>query len=645
MELVSLCSLPVAAVVWSTKQRGWSLTVICKATFHLAPGELALAQEQIPIHKSEQRDGASPEGSSEASSSLRAPSDLVPFKPNADVLLVGRAHVSGGREGGSVVAHLKVGAIDKALKVVGDRVKSPSGEIGAASKFHSLPLRYERGVGGPGTDNPVGVPQKGGRLEDGDWRLHNIEPATAADAGVLPAFAPLPESWPTRVAKLGRHAAQWQTHAWYTEPLEIDLGFFNSAPEEQQLEALSSSDAIELENLHAKYPRLVAELPSMCPQVFVERRGEEPERLSMRCDTLWIDTDESLCTMTWRGQHRVDGPREQLRCLVAVSEDGSPMTWDDLERLRASHEWMDRGPDSFGDAIGLRRASEAQNLGRELEVLTPSRSDAPPASTEGSFLSGVDVMSVRGEQVPPLGDPADEGEVVSIVKLLWADPAARGARKEDVDAAELLRLGEPLSSEAIEALVLEAAAIEGPFTPPLALSEGELRASFDELATLRATVLAASPYASGDPRLMGVMEEARAIFASPGHERDRRLRVVGSAAAEDIAVRLRETFLDSQPPVPGNYLDAQVDRMLVEARAYRRRVLWGRRWLRFAFLPHEARIALPTYLPEALASELPMFGAFPARLLAEVDLREDQYETHPLALRVMAVARVEILQR
>ena len=46
------------------------------------------------------------------------------------------------------------------------------------------------------------------------------------------------------------------------------------------------------------------------------------------------------------------------------------------------------------------------------------------------------------------------------------------------------------------------------------------------------------------------------------------------------------------------------------------------------------------YLPADVGKKLPMFKRFRGRLIAEVNLTEDQYEAAPQALRVLALARV-----
>jgi hypothetical protein len=55
--------------------------------------------------------------------------------------------------------------------------------------------------------------------------------------------------------------------------------------------------------------------------------------------------------------------------------------------------------------------------------------------------------------------------------------------------------------------------------------------------------------------------------------------------------------------------------------------------------------ALPAYLPEALADKLPLVTQMRARLIAEVSASQDQYESHPHALRVVALGRVMLLNK
>jgi hypothetical protein len=330
-----------------------------------------------------------------------------------------------------------------------------------------------------------------------------------------------------------------------------------------------------------------------------------------------------------------------LRVLVAISHEGTTMSWQQMDALRARatvSNWVERGPESFGAAIGLGKGSEAPLQGRELDVHAPPMvSEMAPASIDPSFLSAAEVLSVRGEDLESamaaMAGEDDGGEPVTAMKLVWADPEQRFTR----DVFELLN-DEPVTPDAVADSVLDAAESAGSYVAPRVLCEGEMKASFDEHANMRATMLAIAPFAGEFPALGVLLDEARSMLTLPGG-----LEGVSAAPADELAARLRDAFVASQPPVPANYLDAQVHRMLVEGRKFRSRTLWGRHWLRFAFQPLGSSVAYPAYMPESLRNDLPMFGSFFARALVHVDLREDQYETHPLALRIVALARLERL--
>ncbi len=46
MHVISTCSLPVASRIWQPQPSVWTLTVVCRATFLLHPGESVLAPDQ-----------------------------------------------------------------------------------------------------------------------------------------------------------------------------------------------------------------------------------------------------------------------------------------------------------------------------------------------------------------------------------------------------------------------------------------------------------------------------------------------------------------------------------------------------------------------------------------------------------------------
>jgi len=300
MRVSSASPFRVASILWQPRPGASALTVVCKATFTLQPGESSpsLTQEAVCAADVAWDDGRG---------SLRAASDLAPFKRRADVVVVGHAHAPQGKPVSSLVARIAVGEVDKAVEVHGDRRWTPDGHLTAAAPFTRMPLRWERASGGPGTWNPVGV-RVGAAAAAQGRPAPNLVPVGSAlrspDEAIRPAgFGPLAPAWPERVAKLRRYAASWRHEAWAEQPLpeDIDAAYFNAAPPDQQLDQLRGSERIVLEHLHPDHPHLVTTLEVVLPQAVVHRNGEAAQEVRLRCDTLVIDADRGLCTLTWRG--------------------------------------------------------------------------------------------------------------------------------------------------------------------------------------------------------------------------------------------------------------------------------------------------------------------------------------------------------
>ncbi|HVK66872.1 MAG TPA: DUF2169 domain-containing protein, partial [Polyangium sp.] len=153
MEVVSACPLRVGSILWQPREGAYVLTVVCKATFTLAPEVSALAEEQDdPNEHDEYWDD-------DARRSLSAASDLAPFKRGADILLVGHAYAPHTSPGGPFFARLAVGdLLDKTIVVHGERAWTADGRLLEEPPAGRVALRWERAAGGPGTMNPVGVP-------------------------------------------------------------------------------------------------------------------------------------------------------------------------------------------------------------------------------------------------------------------------------------------------------------------------------------------------------------------------------------------------------------------------------------------------------------------------------------------------------
>jgi hypothetical protein len=207
MEVRSHGPLRVGWLLWQSPRGGWVLTVVAKATFDLGPTTSRLSDRQDLVHEDDLYEDADP------SRSLRSPSDLAPFKPRADVIVVGHAFTPRSEPARSVVARVQIGELDKSIELVADRWLKADGSIEDGEAFTKMPLRYERAAGGPETWNPVGV-RADARDKQGRIALPNLQPPGIVVNGpgdfIDPiGFGPFAESWWGRRGRLGRHAKRW----------------------------------------------------------------------------------------------------------------------------------------------------------------------------------------------------------------------------------------------------------------------------------------------------------------------------------------------------------------------------------------------------------------------------------------------------
>src|SRR4051812_14485465 len=133
LRVVSPYSFPVLPLPWESAPGQRMLTVVVKATFRLVPGaEAMLADAQDPL-------GGDLPWQGDARAALFRPTDWVPFKPRADVLLAGHAYAPRRAPVEALVARLVCGGLDKGIRVIGDRAPG-----GRPAPFARMPLRDER---------------------------------------------------------------------------------------------------------------------------------------------------------------------------------------------------------------------------------------------------------------------------------------------------------------------------------------------------------------------------------------------------------------------------------------------------------------------------------------------------------------------
>ncbi|NUO52883.1 MAG: DUF2169 domain-containing protein [Polyangiaceae bacterium] len=249
-----------------------------------------------------------------AGSSIRVPSDLAPEKPGTEIILVGHArHPAAYPDARYVDVTLAVEAeralLEKRLRVFGPRRWIEQGGTWSPSepeRYEETPLRWEWAYGGAsdgGADprNPIG--RGFGARAAGD-PCHAIEYADRDPGSTTPAaFAPIAPHWAPR----GHRAGSITTDDLAPHPpADRDPRHYCVAPDDQWLASpLQGGETIFVTGVHARAAWTFT-LPEIHPEMRWTIR-ERAERATPHLDTVFLDADAELVTLSWRA--RFPAPR------------------------------------------------------------------------------------------------------------------------------------------------------------------------------------------------------------------------------------------------------------------------------------------------------------------------------------------------
>ena len=722
MEVVSLSALPVASVVWQSSPGATMLTVICKATFSLEPGESPLADEQEPI----------------------TDLDRSATKASASVVLVGPGFAHGDRPGRAPVAHIVVGTIDSRLEIQGDaRFNEELGPLAGLRTderllLENLHVEHPRlltrlpGIRPFAFLDRLGAPQRFSFDVDTLW----IDTARAICALTFRVAIPL-RSAEEQGAVLVTLAQPGQDPTWADIPsrrlpmLSEDLaaGDEIEGPIDDFEGPLDDSAGYPEVESHKSFP---TQRPPALTMPFDLARGEHQLPglpFSAHSPTPPPPPSEALgmpppAALPFRASAPsvvipsppISSPSAAFPSPPFASLPSAPPLRVPpppprrSEPVRFAHPSTAPPPPpppspSMAMAMAMPPPppppppamppppSIPSSINRPPPMLAPARPLSAPSSpgdsamhTSGVFFASASAAAVnepwftrRAEAAPtPASAPPPlprsssprlepDGAIQLVFHETDSMPRIRRAprwrsilhelekhppdpdledpafAKDPADVEdrreifEILARGTPaIAAEVNEALVA-AVREDGKLVPPLLLVGGELQLPFDEIETLRATVTTVTPLAGNDENLRASIDVARQFLAIPG-------LATAPAVAEGLTTRIRDAWNQGKRMVAPGYLDAQTERALTEQRHYQRRTVFGGPHLR-ALLHAGGPSPIPMYLPEAAAKVLPLYPRFKARVVVEVHLQLDPYETHQAALRGVALARVSPLPK
>lgn len=447
--------LEIGWTINSFRPKERSACFVLKSTFRLEHGNVAaLAEEQEPL-------GGDLHVDDDAAKSLLYPSDFVPYKPRADVLVLATAHAPGKQPLTRLSVRIRVGALDKSLTVLGPRVWERGtwggSTPGAPKPFASAPITYENALGGPKSPkNPVG---RGFGTDAPPLVEDPRRPVTGTnDAGDPAGFAPVAVGWQPRAGLAGKYDQRWQKERWPWFPEDFDYGYFNAAPSDQQVEGyLRGDEELVFDNLHPEHVVFRTRLPGRRVRCFLEERdarGQNAFReVALNLDTLWIDLNAGKMALTWRGH--VPVRTIKLREVQQVLAWWEPLA---DPRRPASH--------CAAFVAEHERAEDAPFAMPEAEAQADAEASAESERATAEFDKAIAASELELAEFEAAADKEAAAHEAALIAsgldpaVLQPKPQPEGAAEALLAAIAALRPGNPEKAAELEADLVEIQALD-----------------------------------------------------------------------------------------------------------------------------------------------------------------------------------------
>lgn len=269
-------------------------------------------------------------------------SELIPFKPTTDVLVLGTARPLDGEPAQSWDATLRFPGVEKRLRLCGPRSWRHSlvhgWRLSEPEPCDGVPLSYVHAYGGVVGDdrehyaegefhpnNPYGCGFLGSQRANTsqEYRAPRIEAwngavGTLGQDVAVGGFGPLPGFVPQRARYAGTYDARWQREIKPHIPPDMDLRYWNTAPLDQQpADYLTAGDHIDLLGM-TREGRLTLVVPPIAASLVCDYDDESTASLPLRLDTAVIDLDQQHLTLRYHQIVRFDTAMERIRVYCAL---------------------------------------------------------------------------------------------------------------------------------------------------------------------------------------------------------------------------------------------------------------------------------------------------------------------------------------
>lgn len=319
---------------------GERLVLIVKATFARLPGESELALSPRPERR--QIRGADVPWGDPEKSSIKYPSDLCIEKPGTDVIVVANAHAPDGKAVPWFDAGVRVGPLEKTVRVFGLRVWEAHGAgLSAPRPTTGAPVQYEYAWGGLDAshpDKPVEEPRNPvgmGIAREASSLTHKPAPLIEDPLHLLHSARTRPKPsglgaigrhWEPRRSFLGTYDAAWLSQRAPLPPLDHDdRANLCASPGLTAVPPLAGGEDVALLNLTPGGGAVSFHLPKIRIMANLHVKGRAPEALTPYLDTVLIDalsvpeTTDVVVELVFRAAFRP--PRRMKDAQIVVTEE------------------------------------------------------------------------------------------------------------------------------------------------------------------------------------------------------------------------------------------------------------------------------------------------------------------------------------
>jgi uncharacterized protein YjbI with pentapeptide repeats len=329
-------------------------------------------------------------------------------KPVGEVLVSGHAYPQGGRPQIACQVRVRVGSVDKTLRVVGNRHWDQQGAPSAPEPFSRMPLTFAQAFGGEGYAlNPLG---KGfAPVSTAQGPLHplpNVEDPqhlirSPKDRPPPAGFLPYDVGSPQRVSRAGTYDARWLKTRFPGFADDLQPSYFNTAPQDQWLKGyFQGGESFSLQHLHPAQPLIEGVLPTLSARAFITQQTAHAKQLielSTRLDSVWLFPHALRGVLLFRALTRVaeDDAADVLHCVAGFEAPGTVRPVQHYEQV------LERRLDKKKGYLYALRDDELLPP----EALVPSSRDEPaelPAAGElvrAALQRRIELERERGREI------------------------------------------------------------------------------------------------------------------------------------------------------------------------------------------------------------------------------------------------------